>query len=405
MRKRIFTLAWEFPPIMSGESVVCFRTLFHSTFCYDVCSGRKGMDSRPWKPAGNIRAYPLKGKYAGWPFRAAGMFQKLDKLYDYDVVLSRVMPPNGHLAGLFVKLLKPRIKWAVYFSDPVWNSPFISFRSVFEGKKTQRPNYFLMKLFGIPAKLAIRFGDLLVFNNERLARYVLGKKYGKYQSKTVIAPYGLEQVDSPPPRQKEPGSPVTFAHVGQIYGNRTLSVLIAALERLRERDPASYERIRIRQVGFLCDSERKAAEESRVAGCFCFEDEVDYTESLQAMREADCLLIIDPVFKRREQNLYVPAKLFDYMSTGKPFAAICDGDSATADIIGTIPGGRMAAHDPEAVCKMLEGILQDGVPEPDLDAYRRFSCIHGVRAFDEAVRQFENGERGEGSHCRSSSRK
>ena len=381
---------------MSGESVVCFRTLSHSSFFYDVCSGRKGTDGKPWAPAENIKAYPLKGKYFGWPFRAAAVFKRLDKLYDYDVVFSRVMPPNGHLAGLLIKFLKPQVKWAAYFSDPVWNSPFIQFRSIFQGKKVQRPNYILMKLFGIPAKLAVRLSDVLVFNNERLARYVLGKKYAKYQYKTVIAPYGLEGVEEPEFRQKRPEDRVVFAHVGQIYGDRTFSVLLAALERLKERAPGLYDKIRVRQVGFLCNSERMAVESSAVRDRFSLEGEVGYRESLQAMREADCLLIIDPVFKRREQNVYVPAKIFDYMSIGRPFAAICNEDSATADIVRSVPGGIMAAQEPEAVYKMLAGILRNGVPQPDLDAYRGFSCIHGVKAFDEAIQELKNGKRGEG---------
>lgn len=343
--KRIFVAAWEYPPIMSGESVVCRKTLEHSRFHYDVCCG-------PLDGTGedHVRLFPQAGgKYLCWPLAAVQQFKTLDRVEDYTVMMSRVMPPNGHLAGWLIKRYKPSLKWVVYFSDPIWNSPFLKFS--FRRDDTQRPNWLLMKLFGIPAKLAIREADLLVFNNLRLARYVLGKRYEKYQNKVVIAPYGHEGVHPRPAPERGDGK-VRLTHVGQIYGNRSLEALVCGAELLRERDPALFARLELRQVGFCCEAERRRVEQSPARSAFTLVGQVSYEESLEEMYQADCLLVIDPVFDDPKKNIYIPGKIFDYMSTGRPILCIAEEDSATGDVVNRLRCDR-ANLGAEDICAML----------------------------------------------------
>jgi len=378
---RIFTIAWAFPPMTSGESVVCRRSLEYSQWMYDVCSGDT-VSKAPVPKIDNVRIYPEKGRYITWSFRALRLFSKLDRQNDYQVMLSRVMPEAGHFAGLLIKLLKPSIKWVVYFSDPIWNSPFINLRSLFIKDGSHRPNYLLMKVFGIPAKIAINMGNLLVFNNERLACYVLGAKYKKLKHKVVIAPYGHEGVLTVTREKREK---FVISHVGQIYGNRTLDILVKAVSLLKESNPELYSKLEIQQVGFICDAERKKVLNSDIKECFQFIETVDYDESIRLMRLADYLLIIDPIFKNSECNIYVPVKIFDYMSTGLPIVAIADNDSATADILNKIKG-ILVPHNTIEVYKSIEQLLLNGTTKPDLMAYKAFHCRDAIRKLDNAIR-------------------
>ncbi|AFM02108.1 hypothetical protein Desde_3841 [Desulfitobacterium dehalogenans ATCC 51507] len=353
--------------MMSGESVVCFRTLKHSRHTFDVCCGQvPGLEEG--KITENIQAYPIKGKYFFWPIRTAVLFKKLDKENDYQVILSRVMPPNGHLAGLIIKLLKPKIKWAVYFSDPVWNSPFIQFPIPWKKDNRHRPSYWLMKLYGIPAKIAVTMSDLLVFNNERLAKYITGAQYEKYRSKICIAPYGHEGVRQKPPRK--PDGTFVIAHVGQVYGNRTLAPFVAALELLLVKHPKLFSRLTVRQIGFLCKAEAQCIRNSAAASAFQIVGQIPYEESLEEMYRADCLLAVDPLFDSPEKNIYIPSKLYDYMSTGKPIFAIGDEDSATGDIMKQI-GGRCVRCQTNDIYSHLLQILRNGC-ESGAERYGRF---------------------------------
>lgn len=380
INKRVFVAAWEYPPILSGESIVCRKTLEYSKFDYDLCCGPvERMNGT------HVRLFPMEGnKYLQWPLQAARQFKILDKREHYTVMMSRVMPPNGHWAGWIIKRMRPSIKWIVYFSDPIWNSPFL--RLSLRRNDDHRPNWLLMKIFGIPAKWAVHEGDLLVFNNERLAQFVLGKQYERYKKKVLIAPYGHEGVHLRPASQRGDGK-FRLTHVGQLYGNRTLKGLVEGITLLKQQRPDLYGRLSIRQVGFASESERRRVCESEVADAFTFVSEVPYAQSVEEMYRSDCLLVIDPVFDRAEKNIYIPGKLFDYLSTGHPIFCIADENSATGDMarmLGCLlADGRQAG----AVASALEQILQKGILGPPPDVLEQFNCRYGVDALDNAISQ------------------
>lgn len=377
--------AWSYPPKMSGESVVCRRTLENSKLYYDVCSCMQKVGDAD---ADKVRVYPVHGRYIRWPFNVVKQFIKLDKTEHYNIIMTRVMPPNGHFAGILIKLLRPHVKWVVYFSDPIWNSPFISFSSLFKKNLQQQPNYLLMKVFGCAAWLGTRFGDLLVFNNDRLARYVLGKNYKRFQDKIVIAPYGHEGVKLQERNPKQPGEKVVIAHVGQVYGARTLTNVIKALEIIKQDYPEQYSSLELLQVGFICRSEKEAIAGSKVANSFRFVDEVDYEQSLEYMRTVDFALILDPYFSEKSKNMYVPVKIYDYMSVGAEIIAIADYDSATADIAKEF-GCVLAGHQAKEIAKMLLNCVSGSISR-HVDSAGHFHCRKGVEILDSRLKQLSD---------------
>ena len=352
---------------MSGESVVCRRTLEHSKFYYDVCCGAVDAvgDS-------HVRIFPTEGsKYLLWPFAVARRFGVLNRVERDPVMMSRVMPPNGHLAGWLIKKLHPQIKWIAYFSDPIWNSPFL--RSPFHPNDSHRPNWLLMKVFGFPCRWALKQADVLLFNNERLAEYVLGQQYREYRSKVRIAPYGHEGVC---PQHDVPTKDGKFrlSHIGQIYGDRTLRELVASAEQLKREDPELFRRLEIRLIGFVCEAEQDRVAQSSAKEAFVMMGQATYERSIQAMYEADCLLVIDPVFDTSRKNIYVPGKMYDYMSTGKPIICVCEKDSATADIARQA-GCMIVRPSGDEVCRAIRRGLR-GELIVDLQRYDRFCIKH-----------------------------
>lgn len=377
---RVFVAAWEYPPIMSGESVVCQKTLMHSAFDYDVCCG-------PVDTAGDahVRLLPVGGnKYLSWPLGVLKTFLQMNRQEHYRIMMSRVMPPNGHLAGWLIKRFRPDIKWVAYFSDPIWNSPFLKF-SLWKSKD-HRPNWLLMKVFGIPAKWAVRESDLLVFNNERLAKYVLGRQYEQYRDKVVIAPYGHDGISLRPAPQRGDGK-FRLTHVGQIYGNRTFANLIAGLEQLQKEKPELFSQLEFRQVGFVCESEVERVKRSSAAAAVTLAGQVTYEESLEEMYQSDCLVVIDPVFDDPKKNIYVPGKIYDYMSTGRPICCIADEDSATGDIASHIHC-LLLKPSQEAICNGLLYILTDHLNRIDyFPDYETYNLKDVICDFDRTIKE------------------
>jgi hypothetical protein len=380
--KRVFVAAWEYPPILSGESVVCRKTLEHSAHDYDVCCGPV--------PAGgdeHVRLFPAGGnKYLRWPFAAARQFEQINQEAHYQVMMSRVMPPNGHLAGWLIKRRHPDVRWIAYFSDPVWNSPFLKLSLRNDG--SHRPRWLLMKLFGIPAKWALRRADRLMFNNERLARYVLGRQYEALRDKVLLVPYGHEGVHARPAPARGDGK-LRLTHVGQIYGDRTLGALVDGAELLQKKAPALFDRLSIRQVGFVCEAERQRVANSPAAAAFTLVEQVPYDESIEEMYQADWLAVIDPVFDDPRKDLYIPGKIYDYLATGRPIVCIARRDSATGDV-ATSAGLVLTPPEGEQVSRTLQTLLTGGEHPVSLEAYARHSCDAGEQVLDAAINALQN---------------
>lgn len=380
----IFTVAWAYPPIASGESIVCERSLKYSKYSYHVVSGRQQGRKRLQNKKGNVSQTAIPGeKYFLWVYRAWRRFQKMNRNFDYNVLYSRVMPVNGHLAGLLIKLYKPSIKWIVYFSDPVWNSPFVKIKNYLRVKEMRPPNFWLMKLYGLSSLLAIKMSSLLVFNNDRLARYILGKQYDRYADKIVITPYGYEKMQHEDQKNRGTGL-LRIAHVGQVYGNRNFKLLVEALRIIRGKYPTILSHICFTQVGFLNEADRAAIQTNGFSDLFDLYDTVSYEESLTFMREADMLLVLDPQFDRPDQNIFVPSKIFDYMSVGRPILAITDPGSVTASIAEDIHCKRIS-HEATAIAQAFVDLVEKGAPVCDKAAYERYSCKRGIDILDEAI--------------------
>ena len=231
----------------------------------------------------------------------------------------------------------------------------------------------------------IQEGDLLVFNNERLARYVLGKRYARYRDKVLIAPYGHEGVKPRPPAERGDGK-LRLTHVGQLYGNRTLEALLGGLTLLKERSPELYRRLAVRQVGFASERERKRAAASPAGELVEFAGQVPYGESIEEMYRADWLLVIDPVFDDPRKNIYIPGKLYDYLSTGRPILCIAAEDSATGDAAKQA-GLLRCAPTAEQVYTALRTVLEGTISEIVLHGFEEMRIHTGIETLDHRMKE------------------
>ena len=114
--------------------------------------------------------------------------------------------------------------------------------------------------------------------------------------------------------------------------------------------------------------------QSSAKEAFVMMGQATYERSIQAMYEADCLLVIDPVFDTSRKNIYVPGKIYDYMSTGKPIICVCEKDSATADIARQA-GCMIVRPSGDEVCRAIRRGLR-GELIVDLQRYDRFCIKH-----------------------------
>lgn len=391
-QKRVFVVAWDFPPNTTAESIVAYKTLKYSENIYDICM-HNDAEYQDYTYSDNLNVYRLDGDYAKWTKEAVKTFLKLDKEYKYKIINTRVMPYIGHLVGLIIKILRPGIKWMVYFSDPLWNSPYIFnkyktkgdlIKKIFSTNILKNPNLQAFVLGSICGKIAINLADSLIFSNMYLAKFTLGKSYKRLSHKVKIIPYGYDdEMFGQAELIDKPEGKIVISHVGNIYGERNFDLIIIALNRLKNESHDLYSRILIRQVGDIDPEYKKLILKSPVYESFQFTDKVDYIKSLSYMVSSDYLLTIDAKLDKN-QNMYISSKVLDYLGARKPIIAITDSSGPTAEIIKET--GNMAInHNSNEMYNLLVKILNRKTSIQSFSRYENYNCQIGSKKIDEII--------------------
>lgn len=150
--------------------------------------------------------------------------------------------------------------------------------------------------------------------------------------------------------------PLRLLHLGNLYGFRDPTPLLAALADLCEErgwGPADL------RVDFVGDTPRPGvralAERSSAGRLVRFHEWVDHATGQALLREADVLVLL-----AQRQPLQVPNKLYEYLGVRKPILAFADRDGETARMLERAGGHAVVGpEDPpaavrEAVARCLD---------------------------------------------------
>ncbi len=237
-----------------------------------------------------------------------------------EVVLTSGPPHSVHMLGRWAKRRK-EIVWAADFRDP----------------------WIVGNWYGPPASVLARrrerslvaAADLVVANAPQ-ARQAYCEHYPEWRSKFVsitngfdaerLAAQGLSGQQLPgqqmPGKQLRSGRPIRLLHAGEIYAGRDPRSLLDALAGM----PKQADRVEIEFVG---RSEIDLVEEARqrdLGERVCCRGQVPASEVKRSIDEADVLVLMDTPGRR----IGVPAKLYEYIGSGRPVLALAERDSDTA---------------------------------------------------------------------------
>jgi hypothetical protein len=81
--------------------------------------------------------------------------------------------------------------------------------------------------------------------------------------------------------------------------------------------------------------------------------------------------------------MYVPVKIFDYMSVGVEIIAIADNDSATADIVNKL-GCALAGHKANEIVDMFLRCVEGNIGS-HIDQENHFHCRKGIENLDNCL--------------------
>ncbi len=332
---RLLALSFAYPPAMAAMSVVVWRLLRHSGSRFCVIAGDDGREPDPGLEgiaalgAEEVRTVTFREKplhllarrilyrtpfsqllqipdiYRPWASPAAFELRHLHPT-ESDILVTFASPMSTHLAGLLARRRLPGIRWAAYFGDPWVTNP------MFRRTGPARAIHARME------RAVVGSADMLVFPCSEMRDLTLRDYGGETLARSRVVAHGFEEDLFPPAEPRRSGGPFIIRHLGSLYGSRTPSDLVTALDLIRQREPAILDKLRFEFYG-ACQGGFE--DPGLPPGVVSFHPPVSYLESLALMRSADALLVITP--SEVESGAFLPSKLIDYIGAGRPVMGIC----------------------------------------------------------------------------------
>lgn len=346
----------------------------------------------PWIPkqlAGRASAFPNlilgcnQEEYL-WVAAAANRIVSLwnESQPRFDVIHSRLNHSVSHLAVLTGLLrLSPPAPWSAHFSDP-W--PHHLYPPPYRSKVGP---LFRRRLEGMLSRILARAGSL-TFPAERLMRFMLSGKRAIHRGKAHVVPhlgnFCWHQGAQPEDRKFN----ILFA--GRLLTQRDPTVFLRGLRRFVDNHPAERHSLSVRFLGRPNPLFAGVTATYGLQDVVSMESQASFTETCKSIARSHVLLIIESVM---EEGIFMPSKLADYISAGKPILALSPPVGTVADFLSDSGGIRVDPDKPDRVAEALHhlhlrwrtGRLDELKPSSSL--LERISPASVVPAYEAAFRQ------------------
>ncbi len=298
-----------------------------------------------------LLAFPDEGR--GWVCRAALRARAVLRRFRPQVVVSSGPPHSAHLvAGLATS--GSRVRWLIDLRDP-WAGPYTK---AWDADPSVGSRTF--RVLSRPLEhLAFRAADGIITNAHQLAE-ALAARYAAVPVACVPNGVDPECLPSPAPSRY---AGVGIAYAGTLYGGRDLGPVVRALRLFLERHPdAARAGSRLRVAG---PAEGRHARALAAAVTAAGIDR--YVELLGPLPRAQALDVVCrsrlAVVLAQEQELQVPAKLYESVALGVATLVVAPAGSAAA-----LEGSRVGAivRDPDdidGIAGVLAQLWRDGAAE------------------------------------------
>lgn len=294
----------------------------------------------------------------------------------FDFLISHSNEVHSHRAALEIKR-RSGLPWIAYFGDPSAKNPYVRYLS----------NYPFFEEDNETERLTFLLADRLVFNNEYQQKLMLAEAPQlAAKSRVVHHAFDPEMYQGEVPEKAKPV--FTFAHFGTLYSvKRKGDLVFRAVDRLLHVYPEYRDRFAVEFYGTMTDADRAAHAAMRHRDHVLLRGQVSYSESLQRMRSADALLLIDAFFDVASDGLdfnpFLPCKLTDYLGARRPIAGITMSAGLPAEVLRA-SGNLIADEQLDRIAYVLKRYI-DGSVTVDYGAYDRFALVYQTAKMQSVV--------------------
>lgn len=376
---RVLLVAYHFPPLAGSSGIQ--RTLRFAqqlpafgwqplVLSADVRAyERTSDDMNADVPAGTVvrRAFALdtarhlafRGRYIGalarpdrWvSWRLDGVRQGLKMIREFQpqVIWSTYPIATAHLIGAELQR-RSGLPWVADFRDPMAQDGYPADPKTWQSYKRIE-------------EAAIERAALSVFTTPSAAREHR-QRYPSAADRIRVLENGYDEETFAASAALQQGGPlnpgaVTLLHSGIVYPEeRDPTQFMAALGRLLGSGAVPRERLRVRFRAPVAEALlHKLATEHGVSDCVEILPPVAYKAALAEMLRADGLLVM----QASNCNAQIPAKLYEYLRSGRPILGLTDPTGDTAGALREAGVDAIAPlDDVPALCALLQAFLQAG---------------------------------------------
>jgi len=259
---------------------------------------------------------PYQERLAWFP----GAYQAASRaMTAHGVVISTHPPVVTHLVALALKLRFGR-PWIADFRDPLWGNP---------SRTALRASI----LDPVIERLVMTASDAVIANTDASAD-LLRARYPRMADKIHTIWNGFDPEDVMVPIDLLPHSRRSISHVGTLYGARSPVRLVQSIRRLMEQGALPMEGWQFRQVGRIephTPTHAALLELAESGRVHLSPRHLPVHLAREEMLTAHVLLLLD--MNDTNPGLQVPAKLFEYVRTGRPILALTPPGSATSRVL------------------------------------------------------------------------
>ncbi len=305
-------------------------------------------------------------KPSQWSRRACDRASELMAGNTYDALISLAMPMESHLAALHARRSAP---WIASMSDPwpesILPPPYSDFSIPLLDRMQKQV---VARVFGT--------ADRLVFTCAEQRDFLIGHYPQVTSRKSVVIPHIAPPLHQPGSRADAPALP-TIVHAGALSRERVCTGLVDAIGDLPESSSLQF-----RFVGHVHREMQRALERPRVAARVRLDGWKPKAEALRIMLGSTALLLLEA---RMRVYPFLPSKVADYSSTGRPILAITGQSSPTARLLRQYNAGWVSDHSADSIRAALAE-LEAGTDDPSsLGLWNAFSAERAVAAYKETA--------------------
>lgn len=248
-----------------------------------------------------------------------------------EVIYSRSNPLSS--AVLAMKLKKHYKKpWIMHLSDPWADNPLHK-----TSPKGQKINQAL-------EKECFSAADMITVTSEKTIDHYQ-KKYPEYKNKLALHPNTFDPDDFVPNEDINWGEKLRIVYTGGLVGTRVPTPLFQALEYIESTEDASIlNKIEIIFAGHLDRTTQQIFDNCKHS-CVKHLGNLNFSSSIELQRDSHVLLVIDSRLQNKNEAMFFPSKILDYMTAQRAIIAITDKSSTTAQIIDGNNLGNCFTHD------------------------------------------------------------